>query len=197
MYSQSRQLSWHGLTAVPFWRRGIVQRKSRPGGEIAVYRQVAFLGSIAIAMLGAAPAAHPESERCQELARRYEIAEPQITATEVSLTLFSAVDGNCIALATELLDHGASVDARDRLGASRSAMLPGPAILRWSICCWRGARRSTRAISPAPPRCICRRGWPCLDRAAADRTRRRRQAGRAQRDFSGCRRRLCRQRRDR
>ncbi|MDR3489131.1 MAG: ankyrin repeat domain-containing protein [Bradyrhizobium sp.] len=82
-----------------------------------MYRQVAFLGSIAIAMLGAAPAAHPESERCQELARRYEIAEPQITATEVSLTLFSAVDGNCIALATELLDHGASVDARDRLGA--------------------------------------------------------------------------------
>jgi ankyrin repeat protein len=31
--------------------------------------------------------------------------------------LFSAVDGNCIAMATELLDHGASVDARDRFGA--------------------------------------------------------------------------------
>ncbi len=36
---------------------------------------------------------------------------------EVSLTLFSAVDGNCIAMATELLDYGASLDARDRLGA--------------------------------------------------------------------------------
>jgi ankyrin repeat protein len=36
---------------------------------------------------------------------------------EVSLALFSAADGNCIDLATELLDYGASVDARDRFGA--------------------------------------------------------------------------------
>jgi uncharacterized protein len=35
----------------------------------------------------------------------------------VSLALFSAADGNCIGLATELLDYGASVDARDRFGA--------------------------------------------------------------------------------
>jgi uncharacterized protein len=90
-------------------------------GEIALYRQavlqVAFLGSIAIAMPGTASVARADSERCLELGRRFEIAKPQITATEVSLTLFSAVDANCIALATELLDHGASVDARDRLGA--------------------------------------------------------------------------------
>ncbi len=33
------------------------------------------------------------------------------------MALFSAADGNCIGLATELLDSGASVDARDRLGA--------------------------------------------------------------------------------
>jgi ankyrin repeat protein len=79
--------------------------------------QVALLGSIAIAGLSAAPVAHADSERCLELARRFEIAKPQITATEVSLTLFSAVDADCIALATELLDYGASVDARDRLGA--------------------------------------------------------------------------------
>jgi uncharacterized protein len=84
---------------------------------IALYRQIVFLGSIGIAMLSAASAAHSDSERCLELGRRFEIAKPQISATEVSLTLFSAVDGNCIALATELIDHGASVDARDRLGA--------------------------------------------------------------------------------
>jgi ankyrin repeat protein len=35
----------------------------------------------------------------------------------MSLALFSAADGNCIGLATELLDDGASVDARDRFGA--------------------------------------------------------------------------------
>jgi ankyrin repeat protein len=83
-----------------------------------LHRHVAFLCSIVIAALSAASAARAaDSERCQELGRRFEIAKPQITAIEVSLTLFSAVDGNCIGLATELLDHDASVDARDRFGA--------------------------------------------------------------------------------
>jgi ankyrin repeat protein len=40
-----------------------------------------------------------------------------MSAVEVSLALFSAADGNCTDLATELLDGGASVDARDRFGA--------------------------------------------------------------------------------
>ena len=34
----------------------------------------------------------------------------------MSLTLFSAADRNCVTLATQLLDQGASVDARDRIG---------------------------------------------------------------------------------
>ena len=68
--------------------------------------------------MGAAPAAcAADSERCQALSRRYDEAKPQITAIEVSVTLFAAVDANCIDLATKLLDRGASVDARDRLGA--------------------------------------------------------------------------------
>src|SRR3984885_1000888 len=58
-----------------------------------------------------------DSERCQALSRRYEEAKPQITAIEVSLTLFAAVDANCTDLVSKLLDQGASVDARDRLGA--------------------------------------------------------------------------------
>ena len=83
-----------------------------------MYRHIVFLCSIVIPLLSAASAARAaDSERCQELGRRFEIAKPQITAIEVSLTLFSAIDGNCIAMATELLDHGASVDARDRFGA--------------------------------------------------------------------------------
>jgi ankyrin repeat protein len=86
-------------------------------------RQIAFRCAvvscaIAVALLSEVPAAGAaDSARCQELGRRFEIAKPQITAIEVSLTLFSAVDANCLAIATELLDHGASVDARDRLGA--------------------------------------------------------------------------------
>ena len=81
-------------------------------------RHSVFLGTIVSAGLCAASAAGAaDSERCQGLSRRYEIARPQITAMEVSLTLFAAVDANCVDLVTELLDHGASLDARDRLGA--------------------------------------------------------------------------------
>src|ERR1700704_1179596 len=87
-------------------------------GETALYRHIVFLCSIVISLLSAASAARAaDSERCQERGRRFEIAKPQITAIEVSLTLFSAVDGNCMASVAELLDHGASVEARDRFGA--------------------------------------------------------------------------------
>jgi uncharacterized protein len=82
-----------------------------------LYRHVVFLCSIAIALLNAAAALTAESERCQELGRRFRAEKPEITAIEVSLVLFSAADRNCIGLATELLDYGASVDARDRFGA--------------------------------------------------------------------------------
>jgi ankyrin repeat protein len=89
---------------------------SNPEGRL--HRHVVFLCSIAIAATSAASAASAaDSERCQALSRRHEEAKPQITAIEVSLALFAAVDANCIDLATKLLDQGASVDARDRLGA--------------------------------------------------------------------------------
>jgi ankyrin repeat protein len=77
-----------------------------------------FLCSIVIALLCTATVARAaEPERCQGLSRKFEIAKPQITAMEVSLTLFAAVDANCVELATTLLDQGASVEARDRFGA--------------------------------------------------------------------------------
>jgi len=64
------------------------------------------------------PVAHTaESDACRDIRLRYEAIKPQISAIEVSLTLFSAVDKNCIDVATGLLDSGASVDARDRFGA--------------------------------------------------------------------------------
>jgi len=89
-----------------------------PPGETALYRHLVFLCSTVITVLCAAPAARAtDSERCQGLSRRFEETKPQITAIEMSLTLFSAVDANCIDLVTKLLDQGASLDARDRLGA--------------------------------------------------------------------------------
>lgn len=58
-----------------------------------------------------------DSEKCREIGLRFQTAQSQITAMEVSLLLFSVADENCTELATELLDYGASVDARDRFGA--------------------------------------------------------------------------------
>ena len=82
-----------------------------------MYRQFALLCSIVAALSTASAARAAESEPCREIRLRFETIKPQISAIEVSLTLFSAVDKNCLDLATELLDHGASVEARDRLGA--------------------------------------------------------------------------------
>ena len=84
-----------------------------------MYRRGVILYSVGIAVLSAISAAAlaADSERCQELGRKLQAAKPQVSAIEISSALFSAADGNCIALATDLLDHGASVDARDRFGA--------------------------------------------------------------------------------
>jgi uncharacterized protein len=83
-----------------------------------LYRHVVLLCSVALAVLNvASDTLAADTERCQELGRRFQTAKPQITAIEVSMTLFSATDANCVALVEELLDYGASVDARDRLGA--------------------------------------------------------------------------------
>jgi ankyrin repeat protein len=92
--------------------------KIRPWGEIALHRHAVFLCSAVIAGLSTVSLADAaDSERCRELGRKYEMSAAQITAIEVSLTLFSSADGNCVNLATRLLDRGASVDARDRIGA--------------------------------------------------------------------------------
>jgi ankyrin repeat protein len=83
-----------------------------------LYRHVVLLCSVALAVLNvASDTLAADTERCQDLGRRFQTAKPQITAIEVSMTLFSATDANCVALVEELLDYGASVDARDRLGA--------------------------------------------------------------------------------
>jgi uncharacterized protein len=84
----------------------------------ALSRHAIFLTSIAIAALCVVSGAFAaEPERCQELGRSFRTDASQLTAVEISSTLFAAADANCTGLATELLDHGASVDARDRFGA--------------------------------------------------------------------------------
>ncbi len=83
-----------------------------------MYRHAVVLrAAVIVAVSTAATAAAADPDRCLELNRRYEVSKPQISAIEVSLTLFSAVDRNCAGLVTQLLDQGASLDARDRFGA--------------------------------------------------------------------------------
>ena len=82
--------------------------------EVGTLRHIA----LAMVVLVAADTAYSaDSARCRDLVRRYETDKHQMTAIEVSTTLFAAADRDCINLATTLLDQGASVDARDRLGA--------------------------------------------------------------------------------
>ncbi len=77
-------------------------------------RHIALVAMSMFAAIHTAFAADPG--RCRDLARRYETDKSQMTAIEMSLTLFTAADRNCVDLATALLDRGVSVDARDRLG---------------------------------------------------------------------------------
>jgi uncharacterized protein len=78
---------------------------------------IVFCSVVSAGLWVNSPVYSTESDRCRELARQFETTKPQITAPEVSLAMFSAADANCLALETQLLDFGASVDARDRLGA--------------------------------------------------------------------------------
>ena len=81
-------------------------------------RHVLFSCLSIIAVLSAADVGRAaDSERCRQFVNRLHVEKTQISAIEVSLALFSAADDNCTGLAAELLDGGASVDARDRFGA--------------------------------------------------------------------------------
>src|SRR5450631_4216143 len=88
-----------------------------PTGRDRVYRQIALLCSIVAALSAAAVARAADSEPCRDVRLRFETIKPQISAIEVSLTLFSAIDKNCLDLASELLEHTSELQSRDRLGA--------------------------------------------------------------------------------
>ncbi|MES5483116.1 ankyrin repeat domain-containing protein [Bradyrhizobium sp. INPA03-11B] len=81
-----------------------------------MYRRIALAALLVAGHVHAGFAA-ADPARCRELIRKYETDKAQLGAIEISLTLFAAANADCINLATELLDGGASVDARDRLGA--------------------------------------------------------------------------------
>jgi len=62
-----------------------------------------------------------EAPSCRDLERRLETIKADATPAQLSLALFPAADGGCAPLARRLLDAGASLAARDRLGATALA----------------------------------------------------------------------------
>jgi ankyrin repeat protein len=62
-----------------------------------------------------APVAGPPS--CRELERRFEQTKADATSAQLNLALFAAADSGCVPLARRLIAAGASLEARDRLGA--------------------------------------------------------------------------------
>lgn len=59
-----------------------------------------------------------DSAACAERARKFEAEKAELAAPQVSAALFGAADDGCEALVRRLLDYGASVEARDRIGGS-------------------------------------------------------------------------------
>ena len=117
--------------------------------------RVVLAGSIVAACLlahaaSAAPAGVATAPTCRELERRLDLIKPEAKSTELNLVLFAAADSGCLPLARRLLDAGASLAARDRLGAmalARAARAGHVALVDFPGGAGRAA--STRAISPA------------------------------------------------
>src|SRR5438105_1119196 len=93
----------------------------------------------------AAPAA-----TCRELGQRLDLLGREITPMQGNLLLFSAADSGCAPLAIRLLDAGASLEARDRLGATaltRAARAGHVALIELFLA--RGAAIDARSLTGA------------------------------------------------
>src|ERR1051325_12181849 len=74
-------------------------------------------GAVMAGLSAASPAPAAETAPCREIEAKYDGAKRQLTSLEINQTLFLATDKGCELLARRLLDDGASLQARDRLGA--------------------------------------------------------------------------------
>src|SRR5262249_35264772 len=111
----------------------------------------------------AAPAQPAGPPTCAELERRLDRSGPEATAMQLSLLLLSAADSGCVPLARRLIDAGASLEARDRLGAmalARAARAGHVALVELFLA--RGAALVARHLfgrtRPLPARGDGRRG---------------------------------------
>src|SRR5882724_7557660 len=64
-----------------------------------------------------APASAAEVASCRELERKFDLIRADIVSVQRNAALFTAASAGCVEFARRLLAAGASLEARDRLGA--------------------------------------------------------------------------------
>ena len=84
----------------------------------APLRTVSYaVGPVLTCWIALCPAPAAENASCRELERAFDLIKPDITALQLNSALFSAADAGCVEFARRLLTGGASLEARDRVGA--------------------------------------------------------------------------------
>ena len=113
---------------------------------------VCSAGTACVLLVAASAGAAADSTTCDKLASSYEARRTTLEAPQVSATLFAAAEANCATLATHLVNEGASVAARDRLGgtalphAARAGHAP---VIRLLLA--RGAELNIRTVEGTTP----------------------------------------------
>jgi ankyrin repeat protein len=79
-------------------------------------RQLTLLAAVSSCLVLASSTSFASQKVCRTLEQHYEQIEKGASSIEINATLFSAADKGCSELAQHLLDTGASLEARDRLG---------------------------------------------------------------------------------
>ena len=77
----------------------------------------ALFGAAIAACFGATTARAVDAGICRDVERRYLLIKSESTSVQLNTTLFQAADKGCEPLVRALLAAGASLEARDRLGA--------------------------------------------------------------------------------
>jgi len=84
---------------------------------LVVHRaQLTLLSALSFWLLLFSGQAFASDKVCRSLEQRYEQIERDASSIEINNTLFSAAEKGCKGLVQHLLDSGASLEARDRLG---------------------------------------------------------------------------------
>jgi ankyrin repeat protein len=77
----------------------------------------AFVLCVVASLAAASQASAATPDACRELEVKLQLIKPQITSIETNQVLFASADNGCSELARRLIADGASLEARDRLGA--------------------------------------------------------------------------------